>query len=78
MRECLSRRCGKGFSLFRLAAREERENVMTDIVVKERCVTEDTVERLSLGSNLRVAPRVRRKERMSRGQCAKGFENVTG
>ena len=39
---------GKGFSLFRLAAREERENVMTDIVVKERCVTEDTVERLSL------------------------------
>ena len=59
MRECLSRRCGKGFSLFRLAAREERENVMTDIVVKERCVTEDTGERLSLGANLRVVLRVR-------------------
>ena len=35
----------EGFSLFRLAAREERENVMTDIVVKE-CVMEETVGKI--------------------------------
>ena len=61
---------------FSLAAREERENVMTDIGVKERCVTEDTVGKIVTLIKPKGCSEGREEGENIKGTIAKGLLNV--